>query len=208
VGEGEEIICYDYFVITSKYLVYAREYGLYVGLVALGIGMMIGGMVLTSSQTKDEYNPAFVSEADPVNADSFGGEVVVDVAGAVISPGVYRLPGGSRVAEALAAAGGFLAEADADFVARQINLADVLKDGAKIYIPARGVEGFAADVVSLELVSLNSATQAELEELWGVGEARARAIIDNRPYSSVEELVSRLKLPQSVLDKNQGKIGL
>jgi competence protein ComEA len=74
--------------------------------------------------------------------------VVVDVGGAVLRPGVYHLPAGSRVADAIEAAGGYGASVDADRVAGEINLAAVVLDGAKIRVPVRGEAAPAAPVAA------------------------------------------------------------
>jgi competence protein ComEA len=135
-----------------------------------------------------------------------GTEVVVHVVGAVAAPGVQRLPTGSRVVDALEAAGG--AGPDADLT--RINLAAPLTDGQQIHVlrigepppPAVGapaMPGSAGDaaggdaVASGGLVDINRATAAELEELPGVGPATAEAIIAHReqngPFASVDELI-------------------
>jgi competence protein ComEA len=133
------------------------------------------------------------------------GEVVVDVGGAVSSPGVYRLPAGSRVGDALAAAGGFGPRVDAARAAVELNLAARLEDGAHLVVPSRddatpnpgpagagGTDG--GDSAAGGLVDLNGATQAELEALPGIGPVTATKIIDSRtaePFASVDDLRTR-----------------
>jgi len=123
-----------------------------------------------------------------------GPPLAVHVAGAVAHAGLYHLPGGSRVADAIAAAGGSLARADLD----RLNLAARLADGQRIYVVRRGespppgplasglVDG-AAGVESeiggprpAEPVDLNTADLAALDSLPGVGPATARAILEER----------------------------
>lgn len=109
-------------------------------------------------------------------------EVVVHVSGAVHDRGVVTLEAGSRVADAIDAAGGVTAEADTD----RLNLARVLNDGEQVHVPVEGEAmpepdipeggGQAADGV----IDLNLATQAELETLPGIGPAKAAAIIEHR----------------------------
>jgi competence protein ComEA len=133
------------------------------------------------------------------------GEVVVDVGGAVSSPGVYRLPAGSRVGDAVAAAGGFGPRVDAARAAVELNLAALLEDGAHLVVPSRddatpnpgaagagGTDG--GDEAAGGLVDLNGATQAELEALPGIGPVTATKIIDSRtaePFASVDDLRTR-----------------
>ncbi len=125
----------------------------------------------------------------PATATAEAAEVVVHVVGAVGAPGVVTLPRGSRVADAIAAAGG-AAEADLSGV----NLARPLVDGEQLYVPrpgevvpASGTVGAPA-VVDDGLVDLNRATEAELEELPGVGPVLAGRIAAARPFASVDEL--------------------
>jgi competence protein ComEA len=136
-------------------------------------------------------------------------EVVVHAAGAVTTPGLYRLPPDARVADVVAAAGGLAADADGD----RLNLAAPLADGMRVYVPRVG-EAVVPPVVAGEapsqttdgetegdpttggpeaLVDVNTATAAELDELPGVGPATAEAIIDHReeqgPFRSVDDLL-------------------
>lgn len=125
--------------------------------------------------------------------------VVVHVTGAVRLPGVYELRPGDRVAHAIDAAGGALADADADV----LNLAAPIADGDRIAVPTVGdssVPGVAGGHVhagtlapaAVAPIDLNTAGVAELETLAGVGPATAAAIVEHReahgPYASVDEL--------------------
>jgi competence protein ComEA len=123
-------------------------------------------------------------------------EVVVHVAGAVVAPGVHRLPAGARVIDAVTVAGGPLPEASLD----AINLAAPLVDGLRLYVPRVGevVAAVAPGVVAPGVtatsgpVDLNRATVAELDGLPGVGPATAAAIVEHReragPFASVDDL--------------------
>jgi len=129
-------------------------------------------------------------------------EVVVHVAGAVASPGVYRLRDGDRVDDAIGAAGGASAGADLDAV----NLATVVVDGARIYVPTEGenvevvepapsgadAPANGAAAVPGGLVDINRADATRLDELPGVGPATAAAIVAERerngPFLTVDDL--------------------
>lgn len=118
--------------------------------------------------------------------------VFVHVAGAVNRPGVYQLAAGARVADAVEAAGGAVAEADLD----RINLAAPVTDGAQVFVIRRGEEappGAADPGAADRVVDLNTATVEQLDALPGVGPATAQAIIDHReehgPFKSVEQLL-------------------
>lgn len=132
------------------------------------------------------------SAAAPVT--SRGAEVVVHVAGAVVSPGVYRFSDGARTIDAITAAGGGRADADLG----RVNLAARLSDGLRVYVPAVGetaapVIGGSSDPAEQGPINLNAATADQLDGLPGVGPATAAAIIayrrDHGPFSSIEQLL-------------------
>jgi competence protein ComEA len=102
--------------------------------------------------------------------------LVVDVAGAVRRPGIYRLATGTRVDDAVAAAGGGTARADITAV----NLAAPLSDGEQVLVPARGAAGAAGASAGSTVVDLNSATAEQLDTLPGVGPSTAAKIVAYR----------------------------
>ena len=120
-------------------------------------------------------------------------------------PGIWELPSGSRVADALAAAGGYAESADLAAAAQSLNLAASLVDGQQIYVPVIGAAppgggGGAAG----GLVNLNRATQSELEALPGIGPVTAGKIIAARteqPFATLDELVSRKVLSAHQLEQ-------
>ena len=124
-----------------------------------------------------------------------GGVVVAHVAGAVARPGLYRLGGAPRAADAIDAAGGPAPDADLDAV----NLAAAVADGERVYLPRRGEAPPAAVVASggaaasAGPLDLNTATAEQLEDLPGVGPATASAILAYRKehgrFRSVDELL-------------------
>lgn len=189
-----------------------KTYWWQIGLMVIGGVLMIGGLVVAKQQTQGK--PVEILEIAP-SPSATQAQLVVDVAGAVQKPGVYRLPQGARVGEAIIAAGGLAAKADRSYVARFMNQAELIKDGMKLFIPEEGdpttsaqggLRGASSSMAGI--ISINTASEAELDSLWGIGAARAKTIIQNRPYSSLDELVTKAKITQDVLDKNQGKIGL
>lgn len=107
----------------------------------------------------------------------------IAVLGEVAEPGVYELPFGSRVADAVAAAGGMLPSAAADLV----NAAGPLTDGQSIHVPSAMVA--SADGVVGERVSLNSAPVEQLDSLPGIGPVIAQRIVLHRPYDSLEDVL-------------------
>jgi competence protein ComEA len=130
----------------------------------------------------------------PIRVDS-GSEssrsVVVHVAGAVRSPGVYRMRPSARVDDAVARAGGPTARADLS----QVNLAAKVEDGRQVLVPRRVRAGAPAAVAGTAPgvpLNLNTATLEQLDELDGIGPATAQSILDYREenggFGSVEEL--------------------
>ena len=134
-------------------------------------------------------------------------KIFVDVSGAVESPGVFELDSGSRIKDALVLAGGLSPDADRDWVAKLMNLAEVLKDGQKVYIPLSGNttsgQGYSEPVSGGFRVNVNTATIAELDTLWGIGESRASDIVKNRPYSNLDEMIEKKVVTKQILEKNK-----
>lgn len=137
---------------------------------------------------------------------------VIDVAGAVEKPGVVSVAKGSRIKDVLVLVGGLSAEADRERISRSMNLAIEVKDGQKIYFPKVGEEvagvGYSEINNSTLVVNINTASVVELDTLDGIGETRAKAIIDGRPYNSVDELLSKGVLPKSVFEKIKSSISI
>ena len=172
-------------------------------LVLVGAGliiMIVGGVVALREAQGKRGNEVVITEGT-LRQGSGQAEIVVDVGGAVERPGVYQLAADARVNDALTAAGGLSAEADRSWVARYLNLAQAVVDGAKIYIPNQG-----ESISSINGININTATASELDSLWGVGAKRAADIINNRPYVKVEELVTKAGVPQNVYEKIKDQI--
>ncbi len=188
---------------------FVKEYGVLVLVAIVGVGILLYG--LWGQLVPQKPVVEIVKNQEVV--------MVVDVAGAVEKPGIYKLPSGSRIGDALVMARGLSAEADREWVARTLNLAQDVKDGQKIYIPtksnnqspstnlpAQAGNQTNSNNQNLKQININVASASELDALEGIGEARAAAIITNRPYASIEELVSKAKIPQSVYEKIKDRI--
>jgi competence protein ComEA len=126
--------------------------------------------------------------------------LMVDVQGSVAHPGVYRLPAGARVSDAIAAAGGLLPDADP----AGLNRAAPVRDGARIYAPARGEVPPAGSLGSdaERLLDLNHASAQDLTALPGIGPATADRIVrsrDKSAFHSVDELQTRGLISARVL---------
>jgi competence protein ComEA len=138
------------------------------------------------------------------------GSLVVDVEGAVARPGIIELPVGSRVADALRAAGGYTDATDLAAAAAGLNLAAPLTDGAQILVPVKGAAPSGGGTASGGgggaggLVNLNTATPEELDALPGIGPVTVQKIVaarTERPFASLEEAVERDALDNGQLEK-------
>ena len=158
-------------------------FGILCGLLAAGILLLIN--------TPGRGSPIELPPA-PTQAP-----LAVDVSGAVSNPGVYHLPAGSRVEDAISAAGGFTREAFTE----SVNLAAPLYDGSKVIVPVAaeqnpaesGIDtGESTTARTVFPININTAPLDVLVELPGIGEVKAQAIIDYRtehgPFATLEAI--------------------
>jgi competence protein ComEA len=174
---------------------------------ALAFGSGGGSLVVAGGEPLPEASGSIASSV------TRGQVLVVEIVGAVARPGVYRLPSGSRVGELVAAAGGYGARVDVDRASQELNLAALLSDGDQVRVPSRdevaptrpsGGDGAAAAGAASELIDINTATSAELEQLPAIGPATAAKIIaarEEQPFASVDELRSRGVLGEKTFEK-------
>ena len=184
-----------------------KEYKIIV--ICAGLGLALGGFFLLkpTSQTpvketnlqaevaavsKDLSSEKEVKKEESPEQDL----ITVDVKGAVKSPGIYDLPLGSRVHDAVQKAGGLTEEADS----KSLNLAQKVSDEALVYVPTEGEEAASQQTASgttpstskEKKVNLNKASLEELKQVKGLGGKRAQDIIDHREtngkFKSVDEL--------------------
>ncbi len=163
---------------------------------SLALILLAGRFVLGAGTTTVAPLPPPPAEGASV-AGLPAARVVVDVVGAVRRPGLYRLEQGSRIADAVARAGGATGQADLALV----NLAAPLADGEQVVVPKRGAPGAAGSGggaaaggpgVSTGPVHLSTATLDQLDSLPGIGPVTAQKILDYRAkhgaFNSVDEL--------------------
>ncbi len=189
-------------------------------LLLLGAGAVGGLLTLNHTPPAEEplllEAPTVVPTAT-VAPTATAAPIVVFVSGAVRAPGVYTLPPGSRVVDALDAAGGPASDAASE----SLNQATLLSDGMQVHMPQQGQAAEPAPLTAAApaavaggdggslasagaLVRLNSATSAELETLPGIGPALAARIIEfreaNGPFSSIEQLTEVKGIGDKLLD--------
>ena len=183
-----------------------KEYKIIV--MCTGLGLLVGGFFLlkpapqtpvketnlqaeVAAVSKDLLTEKEVKE-EPLEQDL----ITVDVKGAVKSPGIYDLPVGSRVNDAVQKAGGLTEQADS----KSLNLAQKVSAEALVYVPTQGeaaasqqtVSGTASSTSKEKKINLNKASLEELKQVKGLGGKRAQDIIDHREtngkFKSVDEL--------------------
>ena len=164
-------------------------------------------LVVTDSviSTSDEADSHFDSSDDSTKDDS-NTDIYVHICGAVINPGVYQVPAGTRVYQALELAGG----SSDDAYLSGINLADKLADGQKVYIPSEGenAEGILSTDsggVQSVMVNINTASEAELMTLPGIGQSRAKDIINYRVknglFESIDDIMKVSGIKEAAFEK-------
>ena len=181
-----------------------KPYSLSASIFAFGAFLFVLGSLVFVTQYHFESGNAIEVVKSPPR------EVVVEVSGAVNDPGVYRLPEESRIEDAIIAAHGLSQDADASWIERNVNRAEVVEDGKKIYIFRQSEVMTASGSVdsnsnSLEAISgsqinINIASQSELEGLPGIGPVYAQSIIEHRPYSMVDDLLKTGAIKEHVYD--------
>lgn len=144
----------------------------------------------------------------------------VDISGAVIKPNVYKLSCNKRLMDALSLAGGLSEESDKPFIARNFNFARYIFDQEKIHIPftweinekiflenKRTIDFTSPQNNENQIqetndkISIGLSSAEELEVLPGIGKATAQKIVDNRPYGSINDLVTKKIVSKTVFEK-------
>lgn len=161
-------------------------------------------------------------EIEVINSEA-SEKIVVHLQGAIEKPGVYELLPQDRLNDLLIRAGGLSAEADRQWVNENLNLAQKLTDGTKIFIPkltnqTLGVSsqgdqtGINNETINksnkINKININKASLNELNSLWGIGQKRAEDIVKNRPYASIEDLLGKKIIPTNVYEKIKDEIAV
>lgn len=165
-------------------------------------------LVYRQSQPEAEVENAVVTEEEQVPAESEGNmsedEIVVDVKGAVVRPGVYAMEEGTRVDDVITEAGGMTEEADP----HSVNLAQILQDEMVVLVagtPEDGEAGSRSSGMDNGKIRINQASMEEIQTLNGIGPSKAESIMKYReehgPFGSVEELLDVPGIGEKTLDQ-------
>lgn len=201
--------------LVSRYSPLLKKHWLPLSLGALGMIFFVYGLIglfLTNKTASDDI----VFEPSAEQSSKEAKTIFIDIEGAVVKPGLYKLPQDSRIQDSLIAAGGLSVSADREYIAKNLNLAIKLTDGAKIYIPSVGealngvsVLNSSSEVGNVSgLININNGSQTQLESLPGIGPVTAAKIIGARPYSSVDELLKKKIVGSKVFNQIKDKITL
>jgi competence protein ComEA len=187
-----------------------------IGLILIGLGIVYFKKLPSLGGTKVEVLNDTTKAQEVL-------QITVEIAGQVERPGVYKLPDNSRVEDLLISAGGFSKDADRVWTEKYLNRAAKLTDSQKVYIPKVGEQTLGASAKengeyqtisstistpSSGLVNINTATLSQLDKLPGIGPTYGQSIIDHRPYSNVEELVSKGAIKQNVFAKIKDQVSV
>ncbi|MGZ4384337.1 MAG: helix-hairpin-helix domain-containing protein [Gaiellaceae bacterium] len=184
----------------------SHRQALALALAALVVAIVLGRLLTPAHQEVRALPLTVETGTEPAASAA----LVVDVVGAVHRPGLYRLPGGSRVNDAIVKAHGVTAAADLTLV----NLAALLSDGQQVVVPAKSSAAAAAGTSSAAApagpVHLNSATLDQLDALPGIGPTTAQRIIDYRQqhggFQSVDDLDAVSGIGPARLDELRGLV--
>jgi len=202
--------------VIARYSPFLKKYWLPVALFLLGLIFFIYGLIsfIGSASKKPDITFQETGSASTSLKTNAGDQtlILVDVEGAVVTPGVYKLAQNSIIQDALVSSGGLAVDADRGFVSKNVNLAAKLSDGAKIYIPkvgeisAQSVQVSDSGGSTSSLININSASSDSLDSLPGVGPVTVTKIINGRPYQNINELLDKKMVSSKVFGEIKDKI--
>ena len=207
--------------ITKKYKIEAI-------LIIVSLIITVVSLVVFVNNLKNKNQASFDIEEDILTPTK--GKILVDIAGAVVKPDLYEATVGSRIKDILLLAGGLSEEADKNFFYRNYNLARLVNDQEKIYIPSvseinngivteiyRTLDYTAPQTVNYQQttettnqtkININQATIDELDTLSGVGQATAQKIIQGRPYQNIDDLVKKKAVTSAIYNNIKNLISV
>jgi competence protein ComEA len=174
-------------------------------LVILGIGINFRDQFMEKGKTEIVANDVGSTEKNDTQVNN---EVMIDISGEVINPGVYKLENGAILDDAIAMAGGLGAKANLKWIDKNLNRAEKLYDGQKIYIPNVVEDETVVLGVSTtkNIIRINTASLEDLDLLNGVGPSIAQRIIDYRTEMGGFKSIEEIKLVPGIGDKMFEKI--
>lgn len=206
-----------------------RKYLLEIILLTVALTITITALAIYTKNNQENTDQGIT--ANNQLEQTLSEKIFVDVSGAVKKPDLYQVMFGARLKDVIDKAGGLSDEADTVFFNRNFNLARIITDQEKIYVPStweinngvfaqnqRTLDYSSPAIVSTNTgidtgssetpsqININSATVEELDQLPGIGQVTANKIIKNRPYSTIEELLTKKVVNKSVYEKIKGLI--
>ena len=202
-----------------------KKYLLEIVLLTVAFTITIASLIIYVKNNQQNNDKEIVTDNKP--SQVLSSHIFIDVSGSVKKPNLYQVNFGARIKEVIDKAGGLSDGADVIFFNRNFNLARIVTDQEKIYIPSiseinSGIfnqNQLTLDYVSPvilkntddaniaptntdnQIINLNSATIEELDELPGIGQVTANKIITGRPYSMIDELLVKKVVNKSVFEK-------
>lgn len=201
----------------------SRKYLLEIILLTVALIITITALTIYAKNNQNSEEEIQTSPTSPTALTSLT-KIYIDVSGAVKKPDVYQVVFGARLKEVIDKAGGLSDEADTVFFNRNFNLARIVTDQEKIYIPSiveinngifvqnQRTLDYTSPIISPNTgvvnnaptdnnININSATIEELDTLPGIGKITAQKIIQNRPYQTIEELLTKKAVNKSQFEK-------
>lgn len=196
------------------------------------LGFFLSGGISGSLVTLNAADSGDLDLMEPLASDNLDipndiSTIIVDLSGAVQSPGIYKLESNARLFDLLQAGGGVTSDVSYAWVTRNLNLSSKLIDSQKVYVPFEWDIHSDKEISVLPIaqetpistitpkassasnnsdttspkININTASKDELDTLPGIGPAYAQKLIDNRPYKNLDDLENKKVLSTSVLEK-------
>ncbi|MFH1547145.1 MAG: helix-hairpin-helix domain-containing protein [bacterium] len=185
------------FAEKNKYWIAGLVISLFIG---IGVGLRVKN---GKSEENIVFEDELVEEEDEIYCD-----IYTDISGEVVNPEVYCLDEGSIISDLIELAGGFNGEECKEWVAKELNRAQIIENGQKVYIPGnkdteclKGIEPITSEGKMGQKISINDATQSEIESLPGIGPSIAGNIISGRPYKLLEDLLEVKGIGEAIFEK-------
>jgi competence protein ComEA len=209
----------DFEAILARWLPFLKKYWLPIALGFCGLIFFAYGLIaLLGSFSKPQditFKSGSASSGSTKTVSTPQNAIQVDIEGAVVVPGVYKLTANSIIQDVLVSSQGLSAAADRAWVAKNLNLAAKLYDGAKVYIPKAGEAVAPATnsndqnpIGSQNLININTASSDSLDSLPGVGPATITKIVSGRPYQNINELLDKKAVSSKVFDQIKDQISV